>query len=180
MWPARIFGYVSSDRARLGARRIRCKIKARVFHRPGDVQIYHARLHDRPLVLHINLNDPVHAREDDHHATAAGQRATGKSCSRASSHNGHFILCCQFDDLGDFFGRVRENHQIGPTFFDGPVKFVQQQVFLFVQNVFLAQKRLYFAQQRGGYGYTRWAHNFTIVTHATCWQGLPSFHPELC
>ena len=69
---AGVFGNVAADSAGALAGGIGRVEVAEGLHRERDIQIDHAGLHHRALVLEIDFEDPVHAREADQMPPARG------------------------------------------------------------------------------------------------------------
>ena len=55
-----------------------------------ELQVDHAGLHHRALVLNVNFQDAVHAREGDHDAALLQNRAAAQSGTSAARHHGNF------------------------------------------------------------------------------------------
>ena len=74
MQPAGIFRHIAADGAGDLAGGIGRVIKAFRFHRPGDVEIGHARFGRDAAIFEIDLQDPFHAAHADQDSVGARQR----------------------------------------------------------------------------------------------------------
>ncbi len=80
--PAGVLGDVPADRADLLARRVGCVEEAVRRDRAGDVEVRDARLDDDAPALDVDLDDPVHPRERDHHPVGDGEASARRAPSR--------------------------------------------------------------------------------------------------
>src|SRR5262249_14433912 len=67
-----VFCDVAADRRGFLARRIGREVEPGVFDGARDVEINDSRLNDGALIFEIELEDAVHAREDEHESAGAG------------------------------------------------------------------------------------------------------------
>src|SRR4051812_16962549 len=101
MRPAGVFGDVATDSAGLLARRIRSEIEPLCFHGFREVKIYDARLDDRALVLKIDLQDLVHARESEDDAPTASDGASTQPGAGAARDDSKILFVGKTHDRGD-------------------------------------------------------------------------------
>ena len=139
---AGVFSDVSADGGRFLTGGIGREVEAGVFDGACYVEIYDARLDDGALVVEIEFEDAIHAREDEHEAAGAGERPSGKPGASAATEDGNVVLVCEADDFGDFGSAGREDDEVGTAFFDGAVVFVEDEVFGAGEDGILAEKSL--------------------------------------
>ena len=139
---AGVFCDVATDGGRLLAGGIGSEVETGVFDGARDVEIYYAGLNDGALIVEIEFEDAIHAREDEHESAGAGERAARKAGASASAEDGDVVLVREADDFGDFSGSGREGDEIGAAFFDGAVVFVEDEVFGAGENGVVAEKFL--------------------------------------
>ena len=139
---AGVFRDVAADGGGFLARGIGREVEACVFDGAGDVEIDDARLNDGALIFEIELEDAVHAREDEHESAGAGERATGKAGAGAAAEDGNVVSVGEADDFGDFGCGGGEDDQVGTAFFDGAVVFVENEVFGAGEDGLLAEEFL--------------------------------------
>ena len=72
--PARVGRDVAADRAGRLAGRVGGVMEARAGQRPGEPDVDDARLDDRVAVAGVDLEDPLHPGQADHHPAADGER----------------------------------------------------------------------------------------------------------
>jgi len=96
---ARVFGHVAADGAGFLAGGIGREIEAVRFRSQCEVEIDDAWLDDGALIFRVDGKDAVHARENEHQTAGAGERATGKAGTGATSDDGHVVFGGEFDDL---------------------------------------------------------------------------------
>ena len=99
-----------------------------------ELQVHHARLHHGALVLDVDFENAVHAREGDHDATLLRNRAAAKSGAGAARHHGNVLGGGQPHDLGNLFGVLRKDNSAGRALADARVILVQHEVFGAVQD----------------------------------------------
>ncbi len=87
----------------------------------GELVIDDAGLGDGALSFDVEVENAIHAREDEHHAAGAGERAAGKSRAGAAADDGEVVLYGEFYDAGNVFGGIRKNDEVRTAFFDGAV-----------------------------------------------------------
>jgi len=126
---AGVFGDVAADGGGFLAGGIRCEVEASVFDSPGNVEVYDAGLDDSALIIEIEFENAIHAREDEHESAGTGERTAGEAGAGAATEDGHVVLGGEADNLGDFGGGAREGDEVGAPFFDGAVVFVEDEVF---------------------------------------------------
>ena len=97
---AGIGGHVAADRAGPLARRIGGIVIAGALQRIGEPEVDHARLDDGVAVAEVDLQDPLHPREHDHHAAAHRQAAAGQARARPARQKGHLVAVAQPHDRG--------------------------------------------------------------------------------
>jgi hypothetical protein len=114
--------------------RIRGEIQAVRLSSKGEVVIDDPGLHHGALILDVELENAVHAREYDHHAAGAGERAARKTRAGAAADHGNVVFRGEFDDTGDLFCRCRENHDIRAALFDGAIIFIEKKIFRPIKN----------------------------------------------
>ena len=147
VWAARIFGHVATDGGRFLARRIGGEEQPGLFDRTGNVEIYDAGLHDGALIFEIDVEDAIHARENEHESAGARQRAAGKAGAGAATEDGSVMSGGELDDLGDLGGRAREDDRVGAALFDRAVVFVEDEVFGAVKDGVGSEKFLQCANE---------------------------------
>ena len=84
---AGIFRDIAADGAGLLAGGIGREIQPEVRNMLGELQIDHARLHDRALVVGINFEHAIHSREGDHDASGMRDRAAAQTGACAARHD---------------------------------------------------------------------------------------------
>ena len=147
MRTAGVFGNVAANGAGFLAGRIGSEVKTVRFNRAREIRIDQAGLHGGALILQIDFQDAVHAREGDHDAAGAGKCSARKTGARAATHDGDVVLRSKLDDVRNMFGAGRKNYRLGPAFFHGSVVFVEEQVLRSVQDSVLTNKLLKFANE---------------------------------
>src|SRR5690349_8618848 len=140
MGTAGVLGNVAANGAGLLAGRIRSEIEAMRRGGKREVMIHDAGLGDGALILGVDGEDFVHARENEHQPAGASERSARKTGPRATADDGHVVLCGEFDDLRDFLRRCWEYDDIRATFFDGAVVFVEENFFRLKENGARAEK----------------------------------------
>ena len=128
MGPAGVLRDVAADRARFLARGVGREVKPRVFNRAGEIEIHHARLDHRALVLEIEFEDAVHPRKDQQNSAVPRERPARKPSTRAASYQRDLEAVCQEHDLHDVARRAREDNILRPRLLDRTVIFVEHQV----------------------------------------------------
>ncbi len=103
MRPARVLGHVAADRADDLARRVG-RVEEAGPDRRGDVRVRHARLDADAAVLEVDLQDPLHPREDDQHAVLDRQRAAREARARPAGDPRHLDARAGGDDLPHLLG----------------------------------------------------------------------------
>jgi hypothetical protein len=93
-----------------------------------------AGLDDGALILGVDLENAIHAGEDEHDASGAGERATGEACARTAADDGNVVFGGQPNDAGDFLGGSRKNDDVGAALFDRAVVFIEEDIFRLVEN----------------------------------------------
>jgi hypothetical protein len=79
----------------------------------------------------------------------AGERAAGKSGAGAAADEWSLIAVRELHDALDFGGGARKHDTCGTRDFDGPVVFVEQQLFGAMENGGVAEERLEIAEKVG-------------------------------
>ena len=100
----------------------------------GELQVDHAWLHCRPLVLDVNFENAVHAREGDHDAALLRNRAATESGAGAARNHGNVFGRGQPHDLRNLLSILRENNGAGRALANAGVVLVQHEVFGTVQD----------------------------------------------
>ena len=139
---AGVFGDVAADSGRFLAGGVRREVEAGVFDGARDVEIYYARLNDGALIVEIEFENAIHTRENEHESAGAGECATGEAGASAAAEDGDVVLVCEADDFGNFGGGGREGDEIGASFFDGAVIFIEDEVFGAGEDAVMAQELL--------------------------------------
>ena len=109
---AGVFGDVAADGGRFLAGGIGCEVEAGVFDGASDVEIDDAGLDDGALIFEVELEDAVHAREDEHEAAGAGEGAAGEAGAGAAAEDRDVKLVGDFYDFGDFAGGGGKDHGV--------------------------------------------------------------------
>ena len=89
---AGIFRHIAADGARSLAGWIGRVEVALPFHCLRDFKIDDARLKHGPLILEIDLEDPIHAREGNHYAAVAWNRTAAQPGTRAPADDREAVL----------------------------------------------------------------------------------------
>ena len=100
-----------------------------MFDSPGNVEVYDAGLDDSALIIEIEFENAIHAREDEHESAGTGERTARETGAGAATEDGHVVFGGEADNFGDFGGGAREGDEVGAPFFDGAVVFVEDEVF---------------------------------------------------
>src|SRR6185437_1215074 len=90
----------------------------------------------------IDLKNPIHPRERDHHPARPGNSAPAQAGTRPAPHNRNVMRARQFDQLDHILRAAREDNQLGLRFVYPTVVFIQLQVGRLGQNGLRAQLRL--------------------------------------
>ncbi len=122
-----IFRYVSANGASALAGRVGSKEITERRDRQCDIQVDHARLHHRTLILQINFEDAIHARESNYHAARAWNGAAAKTRTGSSAYNRQPVLPGDLDQRHYVFRRAREDHKIRQSLIHAAVIFIQLQ-----------------------------------------------------
>jgi hypothetical protein len=117
--PARIGRDVAADGAGALARRVGREVKALAPDVIGEPKIDDPGLHHGVAIAVVDFEDPLHAREGNHHAAADRQAAAGQAGAGAARQERHVQLVARLDDGHDLLGRSRKNDDIGLVLFDG-------------------------------------------------------------
>jgi hypothetical protein len=144
---AGVFSDVAADGAGFPTGRIGREVEAVRFSGAGEFVIDDAGLDDGALIFDVEFENAIHAREDEHHAAGAGERAAGKSRAGAATDDGEMVLCGEFDDARDLFRCCRENDDVGAAFFVRAVVLVKKKILGPVKNGRRAEKFLEFANE---------------------------------
>jgi len=91
-------------------------------------------LDDGALIFDVEFENAIHAREDEHHAAGACERAAGKSRAGAATDDGDVILCRELCDARNVFGGMGENDEVRTAFFDGAVVLIKKKILGPVKN----------------------------------------------
>src|SRR5947208_9890997 len=86
------------------------------------------------LALRVRSPGSIHAREDEHHAAGACERAAGKSRAGAATDDGEVVLCGEFGDARNVFGGMGKNDEVWTAFFDGAVVLIKKKILRPVKN----------------------------------------------
>jgi hypothetical protein len=92
------------------------------------------------LIVEIEFEDTIHAREDEHESARAGERATGKAGACAAAEDREVMFRGEANNFGNFGGGGRKGDEIGAAFFDGAVVFVEDEIFGTGEDGFVAEK----------------------------------------
>ncbi len=95
---------------------------------------------DGALIFEVEFENAIHAGEDEHESTGAGECAPGEAGARASTEDGNVVSGGEADDFGDFGAGGREGDEVGAAFFNGAVVFVEDEVFGTGEDGVLAEK----------------------------------------
>ncbi len=118
---AGVLPQVAGDRGRLFAGGVRVVEIAVFADRPLDVQRDRPRLHHDPLVLHIDLEDPVHPGEEQRDSALRGGAAAAEIRPGAAGHDRYPVLTCKFDHLGYLLRGGGHHDAVGPSPVEGGV-----------------------------------------------------------
>ena len=131
---AGVFRDVATDSASFLAGGIGREVQPQVRHVLRKLQVDHAGLHRRALVLNVNLEDAVHPREGNHHAAILRNRAATESGTCATRDHSNLLGRGQPHDPGHLFSILREDNRAGRAFPDASVVLIQHQVFGAIQD----------------------------------------------
>ena len=131
---ASVFGNVAADGAGFPTGRIGSEVQAVRLGGEREVMIHHAGLNYGAMILGVNFENAIHARENHHHAAGAGERAAGKARTGAPADNGQIVFGGELDDAGDVFRGGWENDHVGTALFDGAVIFIEEKIFRLIKN----------------------------------------------
>ena len=95
MRAAGIGGHVAADGAGALARRVGGIVIARAGQRLGEPQVGHAGLDHCHAIARVDLEDPIHPRQHDHHGAAGGQTAAGQTGSRPAGDHRRAVALAQ-------------------------------------------------------------------------------------
>jgi hypothetical protein len=155
---AGVFGDVAADGAGFPTGRIGGEVETVRFGGAGELVIDDARLDDGALIFDVEFENAIHAREDEHHAAGAGERAAGKSRAGAAANDGEMVLCGEFDDARDMIRCCWKNDDVGTAFFNGAVVLEKKKILGPVKNGRRAEKFLEFANEARVHRARDWAH----------------------
>ena len=124
-----ILGHVPADGAGALAGRIGRVEIAAGLHRPGDVQVDHSRLDHGALVLQVDCENGIHAREADQDTALPRDGSAREAGARSAAHAWHAVFAGDFEDPGHVLSIAGEHHHVRPMFIDPAVVFVKRQVF---------------------------------------------------
>ena len=114
--PAGVRGHVAADRAGPLARRVGGVVIAAALSWRWSGQVDDARLDDGVAVAGVDFEDPLHAREGDHHAAADRQAAAGQARARAARDERHVRARAAAHDLRPPARSIGEDDDVGPLF----------------------------------------------------------------
>ena len=103
------------------------------------------------LALRVRSPGSIHAREDEHHAAGACERAAGKSRAGAATDDGEVVLCGEFGDARNVFGGMGKIDEVWTAFFDGAVVPIKKKILRPVKNGRRAEEFFEFANEAGGH-----------------------------
>jgi hypothetical protein len=121
---AGVLGDVAADGAGALARGVGRIEEAAVLDGERDVEVHNAGLDDCPLVLVIELEDAIHAREGDHNSALAWDRTAGEAGAGAPAYERDAEFLRDAHDADDVLGRAREDDEIRAVLVDAAVVFV--------------------------------------------------------
>jgi len=122
---AGVFCHVAADGAGSAAGGIGGEKKSVRIGSARKIKIDDAGLNYCAAIFRIDLENAIHAREDEHDAAAAGERAAGKSGAGATTDDGCVIFCGDFDYIRDVLGSCRENNSGGESFFNRAIILIE-------------------------------------------------------
>ena len=144
---AGVFGDVSADGAGFPTGRIGGEIKTVRLGGAGEFVIDDAGLDDGALIFDVELENAIHAREYQHHATGAGERAAGKPRAGAATDDGDVILCGELCDARNIFGGIGKKDKVRTALFDGAVVLIKKKILGPVKNRRGAEESFEFANE---------------------------------
>ena len=108
----------------------------------AQIRIDDSGLNGGALILDIDCENTIHARENDDDSAFASERTAGEPSARAATDDRSLIAIGDFDDAHDVGRGARENDAIGTGGFDGAIVFVEHHVFRAVENAVRTEKFL--------------------------------------
>ena len=142
MRAAGVLGEIAADRAHLLARRIWRVVEAFGGDNFRHLEVRDARLDDDALVVEIDVQHTVHARERDDDALGDGQRAAGEAGARAARHERDPVRRARANDglhLLRRLGQADEPRDHAPP--RQPVALVRAQFLVLGEHGALRQRR---------------------------------------
>jgi hypothetical protein len=132
--PAGILRNVAADGASFLAGRIGREVQPEMRDMFRQLQVDDARLHHGARVLHIDLEDAVHARECNDETAGLGNRAAAQSGTCATPDHGNVVRRGQAHNLRNLLGVRRKDDGAWSALADSRVVLVQHHVFRTVKN----------------------------------------------
>ena len=143
--------YIATERARSLARRVGRIVKSRTAQCVREPFVHASRFHDGVPIPRANLEDLLHARQDDHHASADRQAATGETRSCTARKECDLSPAAELDDSGYLVRRLGEDHDIRRVLLDRKtIALVDQLLGPRREHMACSDDPLQLAHQRGG------------------------------
>jgi len=144
---AGVFCDVAADGAGFPTGRVGGEIKTVRCGCAGEFVVDDAGLDEGALIFDVEFENAIHAREDEHHAAGACERAAGKSRAGAATDDGDVILCGELCDARNVFGGMGKNDEVRAAFFDGAVVLIKKKILGPVKNGRGAEEFFEFANE---------------------------------
>ena len=149
---AGILGDIAADGAGFPTGRVGGEVETIRLGGAGKFVIDDAGLHNGALVFHVECQDAIHAREDEHHPAGAGKRAAGKSRASAAAYDGDVVACSESDDARDLLAGIGKNDEIRTPLHDGAVVFIKKKILRPVKDGRRAEEFFEFANKARVHG----------------------------
>ena len=122
------------------------------FGGAGEIEIDDAGLDDGALINGIEIEDAIHAGEDEYDAAASSECAAGEAGAGAAADDGSFVLGGEFCDLRNVGGGGGKDDEFRAGFFDGAVVLVEHEIFGEREDTRRTEELFEFADQRRVHG----------------------------
>jgi hypothetical protein len=131
---AGILRNVAADGASFLAGRIGREVQPEMRDMFRQLQVDNARLHHGARVLHIDIQNAVHARECNDKTAGLGNRAAAESGTCAAADHGNVVRRGQAHNLRNLLGVGRKDDGAWSALANSCVVFVKHQIFRTVKN----------------------------------------------
>ena len=146
---AGVFGDIAANGAGFPTGGVGCKVEAVWFGGAGEFVVDDAGLDDGAAIFDVEIENAVHAREDEHDASSAGERAAGKAGAGAAADDREMLYRGKFDDARNVFGGIGKNDEVWTALLDGAVVFIKKKILGPVKNGSGAEELFEFANEAG-------------------------------